>query len=560
MLARDASRRWPLAFYVPIGMNRDGSLPGWANGTPATIALVLVVGAFLRFFNLDAQSLWNDEAFSWRMTRFPWSEVIRRTADDVHPPLYYLVLKAWVAVAGDSVFALRALSASLDCLNILLLFSLARALYPTRGGGGKDPEDSSAGVPLLATALLTLSIFAVIHAREVRMYPLGGSLALASSLALWKALNHDLPASPAWAVYVLSALGLAYTHNYGLFTVAAQGVFATCLLSWRARWDLSWTARFRRFQGACAAFLILVLAYAPWYPVVQRQRAEVAKAYWIIAPLDLTRVSGAIEQLFTGNMEVHLSVTGWVSVALAVTLLIAILTGRRAADAYVFLLIVVPFGLAAATSLAQGRNILIGKYLFFTFPFLLVAIARIALRIPGRFARRAVVSLLLFNLIVQDGITWFDADVPGRPGLRAAASMIARECREGDLVLTVDTSAFLATSYYLRHESLLGTYIVLPDGRGPESKKNQGGAAILDSDCLHPIDLSVRKGGRAWIVMTDIGSADQSVLPSHWKWRFWATYPDAAPFRGDTHVYTAEIEATPRGRRADCEAGHPLSQ
>src|SRR4051812_35613993 len=59
---------------------------------------------------LDRQCLWFDEAFSWRLTRFSWLEMIDRAKQDVHPPLYYILLKAWIAVFGDSVFAMRLLS------------------------------------------------------------------------------------------------------------------------------------------------------------------------------------------------------------------------------------------------------------------------------------------------------------------------------------------------------------------------------------------------------------------------------------------------------------------
>ena len=61
---------------------------------------LLVVGlAFaVRADRLGFGVLSADESFSWRLTRYPVSDLVRRTGADVHPPFYYLLLKPWVAV------------------------------------------------------------------------------------------------------------------------------------------------------------------------------------------------------------------------------------------------------------------------------------------------------------------------------------------------------------------------------------------------------------------------------------------------------------------------------
>jgi hypothetical protein len=56
--------------------------PGW-------VVLALAAAAWLRFHDLARESLWYDEGVSWQMSRLPWAEIVRLTAQDVHPPLYY---------------------------------------------------------------------------------------------------------------------------------------------------------------------------------------------------------------------------------------------------------------------------------------------------------------------------------------------------------------------------------------------------------------------------------------------------------------------------------------
>ena len=62
------------------------------------LVAVAVLAAALRFFRIDAQSLWYDEGISaFQLTR-TFSEILRAAALDTHPPLYYWTLKAWADV------------------------------------------------------------------------------------------------------------------------------------------------------------------------------------------------------------------------------------------------------------------------------------------------------------------------------------------------------------------------------------------------------------------------------------------------------------------------------
>ena len=51
------------------------------------VILCQIQGAF-------SYDLWVDEAFSIRMLEHSYGEMIALTAKDVHPPLYYIILKA----------------------------------------------------------------------------------------------------------------------------------------------------------------------------------------------------------------------------------------------------------------------------------------------------------------------------------------------------------------------------------------------------------------------------------------------------------------------------------
>jgi len=79
--------------------------------------IVLFLGFLLRVFRLGDQSIWYDEGVSLYLAQQTPGQIIRHTAGDIHPPLYYLVLHVWTSVVGDSEFAAAFLSHG-GCLQI----------------------------------------------------------------------------------------------------------------------------------------------------------------------------------------------------------------------------------------------------------------------------------------------------------------------------------------------------------------------------------------------------------------------------------------------------------
>jgi hypothetical protein len=139
------------------------------------LALALVLLAFtLRTHQLAQKSLWLDEAFSVWISDQPLPDLLSWTVRiDQHPPLYYLVLRAWAFLGGRfasptaRAFWVRLPSAAFGTLTVAVFYALGRRF-----------ADRPAG--LLAALLLALSPFHVWFGQEARMYAL---LALNASLA-----------------------------------------------------------------------------------------------------------------------------------------------------------------------------------------------------------------------------------------------------------------------------------------------------------------------------------------------------------------------------------------
>ena len=56
---------------------------------------LLILAFALRIAGLAAHNIWWDEGIGVWLARMPAWEIIQWTAGDVHPPIYYLLLRGW---------------------------------------------------------------------------------------------------------------------------------------------------------------------------------------------------------------------------------------------------------------------------------------------------------------------------------------------------------------------------------------------------------------------------------------------------------------------------------
>ena len=219
---------------------------------------VLLLAAALRWERITAQSLWNDEGNSARLSERSLELIIAGTASDIHPPLYYLLLRGWRELVGDSEFGLRSLSALSDLLTVALAAATGRWLWPRRRA-----------VALLAAALLALNPALVYYAQEARMYALLALLVWLSSWLLlqwWSRTSRGRPAA-GWALgYVLAVTAGLYTHYFFPVAPALQGAWLLGSLLMR-RPVQPWRVA-GRWLGLVG---VALAAYAPWLPIFLRQ-------------------------------------------------------------------------------------------------------------------------------------------------------------------------------------------------------------------------------------------------------------------------------------------------
>ena len=210
------------------------------------LLLIVLMGAALRFFRLDAQSVWYDEAFSVANSVRPLTQLLGVLVFDVvHPPLHYLVLHGWFQIAGFGAAQARLISAIFGTLSIPLLFFLARRF-----------TDSVTG--LVAALLLAMSQMGVYFSQEARPYAQAQFFSLLATLAFLAFLEDpNFRRSLSLAV---ASTALLYTHYYGAGTLLALGVY---WLIFRRDYSL------HVFRRLIMIVVVLAAAYVPWIVALQ---------------------------------------------------------------------------------------------------------------------------------------------------------------------------------------------------------------------------------------------------------------------------------------------------
>src|SRR6516162_3925029 len=107
---------------------REAALAAWRS--PRLFALLLLVvatiaGAQLRFDRLTRLDMNGDEGASWAAAFAPSVQLVAKMEARIDPgklALYDLVLHEWIRAFGDSTFAMRAMSAGLGTIAIVLVF------------------------------------------------------------------------------------------------------------------------------------------------------------------------------------------------------------------------------------------------------------------------------------------------------------------------------------------------------------------------------------------------------------------------------------------------------
>ena len=285
-------------------MKKQSNNKRFHNSFRILIIILLIIGVFFRFVNLDRKVYWDDETttslrisgyttadlsaqvFNGRVISIEdlqkyqrpnpekgFSDAIKSLAieDPHHPPLYYIMARFWVQWFGSSVAVTRSLSALIGLLVFPCIYWLCLELF------------ESPLVGWVAILLIAVSPFHVLYAQEAREYSLWTGTILLSSAALLRAIrvskqNNGKEAKLSWAIYAVALVLALYSGLFSAFVLIGHGIHVVA----NERFRLNKTV-----IGFLVASVFGLIGFVPWLIVIIKSSSNLREGTeWLSQRLD----------------------------------------------------------------------------------------------------------------------------------------------------------------------------------------------------------------------------------------------------------------------------------
>ena len=403
--------------------------------------------------NITRWSVWFDEAFGIYLIRFNYLDVAAYTAADVHPPMYYWLLKFWSSLFGTGELALRSLSLVGMLVAIAFVYLTIRKYFKW-------------DVSVWALVLLSVSPLLIRYSEEARMYGVVAAIVAAATYVFVDLLEK--PTTRKRVLYaVLIAIGM-WTHYFTALFWLAHAAYRFIVIRERSSHDVA-----RRYFSKEWIMIYggAILLYLPWVPSLIRQVTSVqGGGFWIPAATVGTPF-GFVTDIFLYR-EVS-EATGWF--ALIGLLLVALIIGavwyaykhlkgeQKRLFNVLIVMAAVPVVLLILASLPPLRPAFIDRYIIPSAIYLLAALGIVfgylitykRTRTIGLMAAGFVVLVQLLGIVYVYQIGNFNKishdTLPIRQTMEAAQAL----AKPGEPFVAKTVWRFYETHYYQTSNNLV---------------------------------------------------------------------------------------------------------
>jgi uncharacterized membrane protein len=328
---------------------------------------VFAVAAGCMCFN---RALWFDEVYSLGMIRRSWSEFFALSLQDQHPPLYYILLKATVAMTGNCIFSMKLLSVVPSVLTLITVSVFLKKRF-------------SSYTAMLFTLCFLTSDSILNYSLELRMYSWAFFFITIQAIAAFIYYGNG---NSKWLIFfAVASLGAAYTNLYAAF--AAGIVYAIFLF-------YIFLNRRKQAVSVILTGILCVIGFSSQIYFVIHQLESTVDSYWIENSTNLRAMADYISIAFSdGN---YLVAFIWFLIFCGLTLYFIKVKDKTANDLFAF-------SALAAVLLFWGSNMLIavlikplfvGRYLLPVLPLLWLFMSIEA----GRHIKKAGAMMLICTL------------------------------------------------------------------------------------------------------------------------------------------------------------------
>lgn len=279
---------------------------------------IIAAGLLINCFRLCAGSdIWYDEIFSMEFVTRPMSEMLAIAAQDVHPPLYYIIVRLAEVIAGglnitDSIAVAKFMSVMPYVLLMIYAITILRKKFS-----------------MLTAGLFTVMVVGMPQMYdmtvEIRMY--SWALFFVTAAFIHGILFLQEHKTDQAVILLLYGTAACYTHYYALIATYALylGIFIWIIVDNKllshenSVLHKSPEGGSRNIMISIALPFITAIFYLPWIRIAMSQTATVSENYWI-QPVSLRTIPGCAKYMLLGTF--NSAIWGYIFAALAACMIL----------------------------------------------------------------------------------------------------------------------------------------------------------------------------------------------------------------------------------------------
>jgi len=247
--------------------------------------IIYIIGILLQLIFSFSPELWVDEAFTLKLIERTYREIINITAIDVHPPIYYLILKFFIN-------GIRLIFNDISVIIISKIFSIIPyIILPIILYNKLKNNYEKNIIGLFLVSIIYILSFGV----EIRMYSWAMVFVVSTYIFFHEIIYNEKISD--WIMFVISGILAAYTHYFA-------GVSIICLYILLLIWGLVKNKKILRKW--IIAVITSIILYLPWLIVFIKQVIQVKEEYWI-EEIVFETIVGYIDFLFNNNNYLYYS-------------------------------------------------------------------------------------------------------------------------------------------------------------------------------------------------------------------------------------------------------------
>jgi mannosyltransferase len=424
-------------------------------------AIVIII-SLACIANRIGADIWFDEGYSVAYAQTNYSYIMQ--PHDVHPPVYYMILRAWMSVAQDPMW-LRMLSLIFGIGSLILFYKIVNKRF-------------DADTATFATCIMALTTTFWYYSTEIRMYALLHFLGLSAFYALLKYEKNE------WSIW--SYLGISFVmlfvHYMAILYIGMMMLYILIVIR-PPFWE---SIRIVCRQGVIAIPAIV-------YFLIQKTRVD---GLWFKKPNFISVPSSLYFYFFKGDGEYTV---GQTFIGLAILGVIIWLIWKYVAKVlrdkdsvktnfimFLVLMSILPMFLLWSINVT---GILSGYHHRFFYVESWAAVLLVSLALYNLRRNVKEIALMIFAIFMVINVVWF---VQGRQTVLQETSIVIQgnECLP---VVHNSQATYVPDKYYIKNEACWTPYMYVDTTE--RQLNSAGGDVVLRSQTFkNPEELALQLG------------------------------------------------------------------